>query len=188
MNTEELEGILEGGGETQRVDFKASVPWSIEHFIKDILAMSNVEGGGMLVIGVDEAEGSFSRSGIKSEDNTTYEIDKIRDQVSDYADPHVGIQLYHVNDNNETPYLVLKVNPFDQIPVICKKQHYDVNNGKMYYRANSGRPASREVCNSSELRDILDRATVKLMQRYQGLGLNVGSEIQKVFEAERGEL
>ena len=188
MNTDELEEILEGGGETQRVDFKASVDWHVSHFIKDILAMSNVDGGGVLVIGVDETEGSYSRSGVKNEHDASYVIDRIRDQVSDYADPHVSMQLYRVKDKNETPYLILKVNPFDQVPVICKKEHYDVHKGKLYYRANSGKPASREVCSSSELRDILDRATVKLMQRYQGLGLKVENELQKALEAERGEL
>ena len=79
MNTDELEEILEGGGETQRVDFKASVDWHVSHFIKDILAMSNVDGGGVLVIGVDETEGSYSRSGVKSEHDESYVIDRIRD-------------------------------------------------------------------------------------------------------------
>ena len=62
MNTQELEAILEGGTETQKIEFKGACDWNVRSLAKDILALSNVQDGAYVVIGVEE--GSFNRQGI----------------------------------------------------------------------------------------------------------------------------
>ena len=45
MNTQELEAILEGGTETQKIEFKGACDWNVRSLAKDILALSNVQEG-----------------------------------------------------------------------------------------------------------------------------------------------
>jgi predicted HTH transcriptional regulator len=61
MNTQELEQILEGGTETQRIEFKGACDWSVRLLAKDILALSNVRDGGYIVVGVEDE--TFNRQG-----------------------------------------------------------------------------------------------------------------------------
>ena len=94
MKTEDLETLLEAGRETPKLDYKTSCPWDVLSFAKDILAMSNVQDGGHIVIGVEEtSNGQFNRCGIKSEDQKTYDIDTMKDQMAAFADPHVDFSL-----------------------------------------------------------------------------------------------
>lgn len=85
MNIEEFEAILEGATESRRIDFKNSCSWDVTKFAKDILAMSNLQDGGYLIIGVEDK--SWTRLGIKDEHKKTYSLDIMKDQMASYADP-----------------------------------------------------------------------------------------------------
>jgi predicted HTH transcriptional regulator len=54
MTTDEFEKLIEGATETQRIYFKKPVKWDVYLFIKDFLAMSNVQDGGWIIIGIEE--------------------------------------------------------------------------------------------------------------------------------------
>ena len=66
MDVAELESRLQGGTETQNFDIKAAGPWDAQKLAKDVLAMSNVEDGGLILIGVED--GTFARQGLSVED------------------------------------------------------------------------------------------------------------------------
>lgn len=68
MTTEELEAKLEGGTETQTIEFKDVCNWDDKIFAKDILAMSNIQDGDLIIVGMKELdEGTFEREGITEE-------------------------------------------------------------------------------------------------------------------------
>ena len=48
--------------------------------------MSNLPDGGYIVIGVDEEDNEFKRTGVDEIDRKTYCLDLMRDQISKYAD------------------------------------------------------------------------------------------------------
>ncbi|MFO7676087.1 MAG: ATP-binding protein [bacterium] len=172
MTTKKLEQLLEAAVETQRVDFKASCPWVAASFAKDILALSNVQDGGYIIIGVEERDdGSHERRGVSQVDSDSYALDQMRDDMSAYADPHVDFVLHRVKDRSELLYVVIEVQPFGEIPVICRKDTKDTNAGKVYYRNRNRRVESAPVSNSHDMRDIIERAAVQLMRRLHGLGL-----------------
>lgn len=174
MNTSELEEILEGGTETQSIEFKGACTWNLDTFLKHILAMANVRDGGHIIIGVDEGEdGTYVRTGVSEEQRDSYKIDDIRDQVAPFADPHVNFSIGFPEDTQGKQYCLIRVLQFDEVPVICRKDSVKTNKGCIYYRSRDRRAESVSVSNSYDMRDILIDATVKMMQKLKERGFEV---------------
>jgi len=168
MTTEELEAKLEGQTESQNLEFKGDVAWDVKSLIKDILAMSNLQDGGYIILGIDDK--SLERTGVSSANIETYNYDVMKDQIAPYVDPFVDFRLYCPKDKNGKNYIVIRVFPFQQIPNICRKDGADVKTGVVYYRNNNGRPQSAAVSNSNDMRDIIEVATLKMMQKKKEIG------------------
>lgn len=189
MDIKEFERLIEGGTETQKLEFKESCSWNKNRYAKDILAFSNVRGGGRIVIGVRQRDGEFERQGISEKHLETYNREIILDQLSSYADPRIDIELDPVEDvKNEKKYLIVEVKEFQDIPVICKKDSRETNKGVIYYRNTDRRPESAPVSNSSDMRDIIRLAAVKMRKIYKELGLIPESTDEELFDKELEEL
>lgn len=171
MDTDELETFLEGGTETQSFEVKAAMNWNVTTLAKDILAMANVRDGGRILIGVED--GTFVRQGVSAEQKGTYDIDTMKDQMSQYADPSADFGVSFPKDHDGKEFIAITVRPFVEIPVICKKDSGDTKKGEIYYRNSSGRPQSSRVSNSYDMRDIIEVALARRSTRVQGLGLRV---------------
>lgn len=185
MNTSELEEKLEAGVETPGLDYKGPCAWSAITFAKDILALSNVRDGGYIIIGVEEAaNGTFIRRGVQAPERDSFKTDEMRDQLSSYADPHVNFAVEFPKDKTSLEYVVIKVFPFDEIPVICSKDSADTRKATIYYRNRDRRVESAAVSNAFDMRDIIERASVKMMQRIRGLGLTAGPSVRKKLDDE----
>ncbi len=185
MNSKELERILEGGVETQRVDFKAPIEWNVLTFVKHILALSNVQDGGFLVVGVEQdATGHFVRKGMTPDQKASYVVDEMRDQMSPFADPHVNFRVDCVKDGGGLEYEVIEVLPSDEVPVICCKESAKTHLGSIYYRNRDRRVESAPISNSHDMRDVVERAAIRLMRRLQGLGLSVEPGARKTLDDE----
>jgi predicted HTH transcriptional regulator len=192
MTTEELESKLEGGAETPALDIKAPCNWNVDSMAKDILAMSNLQDGGHLIIGVED--GTFVRKGITQEQKATYKLDTMRDQMASYADPHVIFTVEFPHDSNGLEYSVIRVFPFDEVPVICARDSRDTKRGVIYYRNKNARVQSAAVSNAYDMRDIITNATVRMMRRMAEKGFTVQRQqstedgIQQALKEEREEL
>lgn len=78
---------------------------------------------------------------------------------------------------------------FPEVPVVCKADTADIHQGKMYYRSRRRRPESEAVSNSFDMRDILDRATVKMMAKRKSQGYTAETAEQKnYYDEELGGL
>ena len=176
MEWKDFEALLERGAETQNVDFKESCAWNVKCFAKDILAMSNIEDGGFLIIGMREIKSGFERIGISETDLQTYNIDLMKDQLSSYADPRTDLVMHIHSDNTGKNYIFIKIFEFDEVPVICKKECKETKQNIIYYRNSNRRPESAPISNTSDLRNLLERAAIKLMKKYHKLGLKISTE------------
>ncbi len=168
MNTEELESLLEGGAETPTFEVKGAMAWSVGTLVKDILAMANVQDGGTILIGV--ADGTFAREGLTADQQRSFKIDIMRDQVAPFADPSVSFSVSFPIDNDGKTYVAIDVQPFKAVPVICARDGHDVAEGTVYYRSDAKRVQSARVSNAGDMRDIVETAVARSGQRLARLG------------------
>jgi predicted HTH transcriptional regulator len=188
MNLTQLEELISGGEETQKIDFKAPCKWAVKNFAKDLLAFSNVQDGGYIVIGVSETENGFIRDGLTDEIIKTFDIDIMKDQLAAYADPHIEFSVFVQSDSTDKKYVVICIKEFQELPIICAKDSEDTKRGIVYYRTSRGRPQSAPISNSYDMRNVIDRATIKNSSRFKKLGINIENDINSKYEIERGNL
>lgn len=188
MTTDELEQILEASTETPALDFKSSHPWSEQEYAKDFMAMANIDGGGRIIVGVDESDDGYIKTGIKPEDKRTYSYDVMKDQISKYTDPFVDFSVDYPKDNDGKEYVVVTIQPFRDVPVICKKNSTDLHEAVIYYRTNCKRPQSTPIANYHDLRELLERSAIKIMHRFEIIGLKTKKSVRDVMKRERGDL
>jgi predicted HTH transcriptional regulator len=177
MDTQELETYLQNQNESPTLDFKAACSWDAARIAKDILAFSNVQDGGLLIIGIEDR--TFNRQGITPAQRDSYKIDIMKDQMASFADPHVNFSVDFPTDADGKQYACIRVEPFEEIPVICRKDSTDTTAGVIYYRNRNRRVESAAVSNSYDMREIIEIATIKMMQKKQRIGFFVDSELAK---------
>lgn len=184
MTTEELELKLEAQAERQNLDFKANCCWNVNRFAKHILAMSNLRDGGYIIIGIEDK--TLKRQGVSPENILSYNIDIMKDQIAQYCDPFVDFIVSFPKDRKGTGYVVIKVLTFREIPVICRKDDSNagVRSGIIYYRNNNRRIESAPISNSYDMRDIIETATMRMIQRKSELGYKINSDDQSKLDQE----
>ena len=177
MDTQGLETYLQNQNESPTLDYKAACIWDVTRMAKDILALSNVQDGGLLIIGIEDK--TFNRQGITPAQRDSYKIDMMKDQMTSFADPHVNFSVDFPTDNDGKQYACIRVEPFEEIPVICRKDSADTKAGVIYYRNRNRRVESAAVSNSYDMREIVEIATIRMMQKKQRIGFFADSGLAK---------
>lgn len=187
MDLVEFEQLVEGSEESQSLDFKGPCSWDVKSLAKDILAFSNVQDGGYIVIGFDDK--TFKRVGVTKEQVSTFNQEIMQDQMTKYADPFVTFAVHKITDDKGMLFVVIRVVEFAEVPVVCNADAADIHQGKVYYRSRRRRPESEAVSNSFDMRDILDRATIKMMAKRKSQGYTAETVEQKnYYDEELGGL
>ncbi len=184
LTTDELEELLEGADETDALEFKQAMSWDTS-LVKDVLAMANIADGGRIVIGIED--GTFARQGLSAAQLATFQPDQMKDLAGQYADPFVEFSVSKASDRAGKQFVIIAVAPFSLSPVICKKDggsKQELRKGEIYFRSKTRRPCSERISNSSEMRELLDRATVLRMRYLQGLGLQTVPSARYDFDKE----
>lgn len=189
MTPDVLESLLQGASETDAVEFKGPMEWDRNVFVKDILAMANIIDGGAIIVGVEEA-GTFERRGLSPQQVASFNSDIMRDQIAPFADPRVIFSRQVLADATGLQYVVIEVEPFEEIPVICARDGNDVKAGVIYYRSRARRPESARVSRSEDMREIVESAIVRRSRNLQRIGFvpEVGADLEQALDAELGDL
>jgi len=193
-------------GERRSIEFKSGGPLSDKHLVarvtRAVLAMTNTRDGGKVVIGVEEAAGVPTGTGLSASDLASWKFDDVAAKLAAYAEPYVNLEMEIVPLAGSS-CVVLTVSEFDEVPVICKKA-FDMpapvrsvlRRGALYIRGRP-KPESIEVSNQADMRELIDFATEKQLARFvrQGLaagvfavaGLPMKPSDEELFRRERSE-
>ena len=164
--------------EARSLDFKKAIPWNDIKMglTKDILAMSNLQDGGILVLGVEEVDGNWELNGISDKVLETYDSDNMHDFVNRYASPPVFFDVVVHTDQNTKKYLILQVHEFEDLPVVCKRDSGELRSGAFYIRP-LGKPETREVKSAHEMQNLLElvavKKTKKILSQTDQIGINL---------------
>jgi len=185
LSKDELVEIIYHGREERNIEYKSSMLWerSEKRFeiIKCILGMANMRDGGFIVFGVEQQDSNFILSGMAPDHVMSFNQDKVDDVVKDFADPFVETQVIIV-EHESKKFVVIQVNEFEEIPVICKK-NYPPRSGTLLregaiYNRPKGKSETTEVSTQAGMREIIDMAVDKSLHRFvERVGRIVMSEI-----------
>jgi len=190
-------------GERPGVEFKnprARQDRSFPQVVKAVLAMANRRDGGIILIGVNDDGEAL---GLSPEQLQSWQPDHVRQAVAPYADPYVYLDVETVAVTAaplaNRSFAVIKVSEFDQVPVLCSKAANNSDGspalqlGACYIRTNH-MPATSQVAEHSQFREILDLATEKsvrtFLKRAAAVGLSGGAPPtdDERFAAQRARL
>ena len=179
--------MVAASGERRNLEYKHPIPWNNGDnqllIVKSILGMSNIAGGGQIIIGVEQKSGTvFEAVGANQAAYDSYVDDDIGRIVGNYADKHPSLDIEHCTDGKKR-FIVITVKEFDETPVVCKKECKTTNGkkellqGKMYTRSHKI-PETIEVSTAEDLREIIelaiDKGVRKFVERATKAGLSVG--------------
>jgi len=135
-------------------------------------------GGGIVIIGVNEDANHVPSYDGLSDSNleSWHNYDEVSAALSPYADPHVTIKL-EVRTVDGHNYVVITVDEFADIPVICAQDKYGkCRVGAVYVRTRR-KPETSEIPSQTEMREVLTLATDKslaaFLRRMQRAGLEL---------------
>ncbi len=169
MTGEELATIINIGHEQSGTEFKGPGPLSngrlVAQVVRAVLGMSNRRHGGRVIIGVRDDGETLEPVGLPDDEQRTWTFDAVSDQFARYADPGVTFEIEIIEyDGNR--YILLQVEEFIDIPVLCKRAYPHVlREGACYVRTRR-KPETVEIPTQADMRDLLDLAIEKGMTRY----------------------
>ena len=199
MTDQEFAQILELEHEASGIEFKGPGRRDnrqlFAQVVRAVLGMANRRDGGKVIIGVEDNGGVLTPVGLIEDDLMTWRYDDIADGIATYADPSVSFDL-EVNEYNGNQYVVLEIDEFADIPVLCKRDYQGVlRNGACYMRSRR-KPETAELPTQEDMRDLLELATEKKLRerlaQLERVGLiilpSVGLQSTERFERERRDL
>ena len=156
--------LLYLGTETPTLDYKESVDLTTRDarakIAKDVIAMANI-GGGTMVIGVAErTKGHFEQVGLNSTDLENLEVSLVNKSLRPFIDPVFHIGVRRVSDREKT-FVFFEIPGSKELPVLARKSNESaaLYQGRIYIRTAAAE--SREITDSTELRQLLDRFRAK---------------------------
>jgi hypothetical protein len=183
MNRQELLDIV-ALGERAGVEFKNARGREDRNFwevAKAVLAMANRRDGGLVIVGVVDHR---TIDGLTDAQATSWgpEVDQVRTKLDPYADPFVFVDVEIVNATAEGAAAqrcaVITVHQFDRVPVLLAKDvtvdgRVVLNRGACLVRGRQT-PATSQVANYADFRELLDIATANGVKEFVTLARQAG--------------
>lgn len=182
MNKEKLEELIKFGREERFLEFKGNVNWDQikEKIAKTSMAMSNLQDGGYVIIGVSQSGNYFTPEGLSDENLSSYNFEDIRAFINKYSDPPINPDL-EIIQAYEKSFLVISISEFKTSPIICKKDGTGIRRGAIYFRS-AKKVETSEISDETEIREILNIAIERKFREFiesiKRVGINFENSIQ----------
>ena len=205
MTPDEIAWHLRRGEETQGVEFKAPCSCNdrdkaaLVKIVRAALGMANRRDGGAVIVGVDEVgkggNKALTPTGLSPEQLSTWDHDTVSGKLSAYADPFLAFTI-STEAIDGANLVVLQVEEFEEVPVLCKKGYEDIlRKGACYVRTRSPVGTS-EIPSQTEMRSLIKLATEKSLRDFIHLSHRAGltrpsspeaTDDSSQFDAQRGD-
>lgn len=170
ISDDTLRNLLEGvGSESRALEFKESYEWKNSDAsmtfiqaktLKTILAMSNTENGGYIVIGIKELSNSqFDFTGVSAINESSFQdTERIARTVDGLSSGHIDFEI-GVGEYQNKRYIVFSIKQFNRMPNFAARNlgingHMIIAENDVYVRANSAQPQTIKMT-PDEFRDIV---------------------------------
>jgi len=169
VNGADVEFYIQHGKEERYLEYKGAMSWSSDYtkveIAKAMMAMSNLRNGGIIVVGMKEAQrGIWEPDTVTAEQVASFTKDDIAQWVNDYAVPSVQFTVEPFSlDTNK--FVIIKVREFDSVPTICRKpkqfgDREKLKKGAIYYRSNA-KNESAPISSDEDMRELIALAVGK---------------------------
>ena len=190
MTDKEFAEVVELRHERSDVEFKGPGQLSnrrvTAQVVKAMLGMANRRSGGSVIIGVEDNQGTLNPVGLSHAEAVSWNYDMLADQVARYADPGVTFEV-EVKSYDSSQYVVIEVEEFSDIPILCKRAFDDVlRDGACYVRTRR-KPETTEIPTHAEMRDLLDLAVEKRSRQALDWAERVGLFTRGAFSVSPSE-
>jgi predicted HTH transcriptional regulator len=127
---------------------------------KEVMAMSNIRDGGVIILGVGS---DGTPLGISELLAIEFNQDAVAAAIADYSAPYVEITVTagHNGGNPLKYFVVIQVKEFSEVPILCKRDYSNiVRQGAIYSRSRRMYEAS-EIRSEVDMRELLELAVDK---------------------------
>jgi predicted HTH transcriptional regulator len=172
---DELETILRSGREGRSTEFKQSMSWDDDatraKVVRAALALANLRDGGVIAFGLEAQAGSplLQLIGMPQAHHDSFTQDSVSATVNTHATPYIDLSVEHLPIDGKL-FVAIVVRQFSDYPVICAKDfnlggRAALTRGRVYCRSRR-LPETTEVQSPEDMREIIDLATNKGLERY----------------------
>lgn len=170
ISEDELRDVLALGHEQRGVEFKgpgdAADPGFRAKVIRAALGMANRRDGGYIVVGIDDKEPQRGPGLNTAQAEGWMQYDNIATWFGKFADPALRFELAVRRTSHKHDVLVIDVDEFEEMPVLCKNDFLPVlKRGALYTRSHT-KPETSDTHQHAELRELLDLAVEKGLRRF----------------------
>lgn len=167
MSDDELAGYVLLGREERHVEYKEARPWVelAPKIAKSAMALANLPGGGVVVVGMRRLDDSYEAAGVDAELARGFVEDDIHAFVNRYAEPFVDLSVRSVPHDGRL-FVIVVVEPFLEVPVICRRDGDGLRQGAIYVRSRRMRETT-EIRHSADMRELIDFATERALASYR---------------------
>ena len=152
------------------IEFKEGQSWDTlkPKLVRTALAMANLEDGGLIIVGVSERESPRRVSGVSPEQLNTFDADQIKQAIDAVASSPLRLDTAE-HEHKGTKLVVIRVFPFDSLPIVCQRDGTGYNRGQVLFRPSIGNPRTEVISNERDMLDLIERAAFKKMSQLNRL-------------------
>lgn len=170
MALETFSQYIYHGTEERYLEYKISMPWSDiatkMKVTRAAMSMANIKDGGVLVFGIEKLPtGFYNVKGMDPKHWNSFNQDDVSEAVNEYADPYVNLKV-NKKIIDDMHFVIIEIQEFDELPVVCKKDGQEVKRGEIYTRPRR-KIESVPAPSQTDLREILEMAVDKRIRKYR---------------------
>jgi hypothetical protein len=163
---------LDAGAEPRNFDYKTGFKWQDKtkqtlEIVADIMGFSNTRDGGFLIIGFNGQTKEFAGESGNWWDS--FDTTNVMDTVNKYCEPRVNVTVSikpgFDYKSKRGALVILEISEFGSVPTICVKDGNTSTSENIFRKAQifirTNRASIESISNSDDMRDLINRATVK---------------------------